>query len=1121
MKCPKCHSINPEDSKFCLECGTEMEQICNHCGKSLPLRAKFCNECGQRFGQPARPALKELSIQEKLDKVQKYLPEGLIKKILSQKDSIEGERKQVTIMFCDMKSFTVLTEQLGPDETFSLMDKVFEILIHTVNEYQGTVNELRGDGILAFFGAPIALEDAPQRAIRSALAIHKEIHKFNEKIRGHRDIAPIQLRIGINTGQVVVGTMGNDLRVQYTAQGDTINMASRIENLAEPGTTYVSEETFKLAEGYFRFEALGEKKIKGKPDPIKVYKAIAPSTRRTRFDVSAERGLTPFVGRQRELELLLDGYQRSKTGRGQSFAIVSEAGLGKSRLLYEFRKKIANDNTTFLEGRCLSYGRGTAYHPIVDVLKSNFNIADSEPDSIIITKVKKGLKAIRADNPATLTYLLELFSIKDTQNQDFIISQEEKKYRLIEALKEIVIKGSETRPLVLAVEDLHWIDKSSEDAIKALLESISGSRVFLIFTYRPQYVHTWGTWTYHSQLNLNRFSNRECLSMIHHLLGTSIIEETLEELILEKAEGVPFFIEEFIRSLKDLGLIEIKSNTYRLVKDLPEITIPNTIHDVIMARVDSLPESAKAILVTGSVIEREFSYILLKNVIGGSEPDLLTCLSLLRDAELLYERGLYPHSTYIFKHALTREVVYDSILISKRKELHEKIAQTIEQLYKENLQDHFGVLAEHFIQGENFEKGAEYCKKASKHAFGSASFHEAIEHIRNRILCLERLPQSENNQKNIITARTALAMSLINVSRYADLLNAVSPIEDLAVRLNDQKILARIYTALGIYHYGFKENMQKGLRYMEDASKLSSQSEDYLSAYYASLYLGVTLLWSCEFSKAHLSFKKCMQLSSFAHNPIGMSPPLILTIYAYCHQGGIERALNMAEEGIEAATQSGYLFNKAAARTAYGISFYYKGAFDEAEKHLLMGLDYSKKTSQIVWQHWACFNLGNLYIDMSKLTQAADYLTRSLLIIKQYRLPPSYIYTCRVGLAKVKALANELNINLHELFNCFKKNNLNVHRGYIARNISEVLLSKVKNDLSEAERWINRAIENDNKYNLAWDLGHDYTVYAKLFYRRSEQSTAADYLQKAINTFKSCGAEGWVAKIEKEYKAHR
>ena len=260
-------------------------------------------------------------------------------------------------------------------------------------------------------------------------------------------------------------------------------------------------------------------------------------------------------------------------------------------------------------------------------------------------------------------------------------------------------------------------------------------------------------------------------------------------------------------------------------------------------------------------------------------------------------------------------------------------------------------------------------------------------------------------------------MSLINVSRYADLLNVVAPIEDLAVRLNDQKILARIYTALGNYYGGVREDIPKASKYLKEASKLSLQSEDYLSAYYASLASGILFLWNCEFSKAQRNFKRCMQLSSFAHNPIGMSPPQILTIYAYCHQGQIESALNMAEEGVEAAKQSDYLFNKAAAHTAFGISFYHKGAFDEAEKHLLLGTDYSKKISVIVWEHWACFNLGNLNMDIGKLTKAADYFTRSLLIIKQYQLPPSWISTCRVGLAKVKAFGHELNINLHELYN--------------------------------------------------------------------------------------------------------
>jgi class 3 adenylate cyclase len=312
MKCPNCQHENPEDSNFCFECGQKLELICPQCSKALPIGVKFCNKCGHNLTLPSEPSPKpppqDLSFDEKIDKIQRYLPKGLTEKILSQRDKIEGERKQVTVMFCDMEGFTQLSEQLGPEEAYSIMDQVYEILIHKVHDYEGTVNEMTGDGIVALFGAPIALEDAPQRAIRSAYSIHREMSRFSDKIGQERgDIPPLKMRIGIHTGPVVVGTLGNDLRVEFKAVGDTVNLASRMEALADSGATYVTEETFKLTEGLFRYEALGEKEIKGKREPVKAYRVIGPSTRRTRFDVSAERGLTPFVGRERELELLVDG----------------------------------------------------------------------------------------------------------------------------------------------------------------------------------------------------------------------------------------------------------------------------------------------------------------------------------------------------------------------------------------------------------------------------------------------------------------------------------------------------------------------------------------------------------------------------------------------------------------------------------------------------------------------------------------------------------------------------------------------------------------------------------------------------------------------------------------------
>jgi class 3 adenylate cyclase len=305
---------------------------------------KFCGECGRPFVSGGPAPEKDMSFEEKISQIQKYLPGGLTEKILAQKGKIEGERKQVTVLFADMENFTALVEKLGPEEAYAVMDQVYEILIHKVNDFEGTVNEMTGDGIMALFGAPIALEDAPQRAIRSALAMHQKIVRFSDRVQREKLIPPIRMRVGIHTGPVVVGTLGNDLRVEFKAVGDTVNIASRLQNIAEAGATYVTSDTFKLTEGLFRFESLGEKLFKGKAQPIGIYQVIAPSSSRTRFEVNAERGLTPLIGRGRELELLLDGLDRSRQGQGQAFSIVGEAGIGKSRVLYEFRKAVAAED---------------------------------------------------------------------------------------------------------------------------------------------------------------------------------------------------------------------------------------------------------------------------------------------------------------------------------------------------------------------------------------------------------------------------------------------------------------------------------------------------------------------------------------------------------------------------------------------------------------------------------------------------------------------------------------------------------------------------------------------------------------------------------------------------------
>jgi class 3 adenylate cyclase/tetratricopeptide (TPR) repeat protein len=1118
MKCPKCESDNREGVKFCEECGAQFELVCPSCKAKIPLGKKFCGECGQNLTPSSEQAPKEFSFDQKIQKIQKYLPKGLAEKILSQRDRIEGERKQVTVMFCDMEGFTPLSEMLGIEEAYTIIDQIYEILIHKVHDYEGTVNEMTGDGIMALFGAPVALEDAPQRAIRSSLAIHREMAKFSDQLRQEKkDVPQVKMRIGIHTGPVVVGAVGNDLRVEFKAVGDTVNLASRIEGQAQPGTTYITEDTFKLTEGLFRFEALGEKQIKGKKEPVKVYRAIAPSTSRTRFDVSAERGLTPFVGRERELELLLDGFERVKKGRGHAFSIVSEAGLGKSRLLYEFRKAVANSDAMFLEGRCLSYSSGVAYHPVIDTLKANFDIRQGDGDSEIREKVERGLKIIGFDEAALLPYLLELLSVKDSAIDKTSQSPEARKDRILEALKRIVLKGSEVRPLIIAYEDLHWVDKSSEDVLKYILESIPGARVLMIFTYRSEFVHTWGGKSYHSQVTLNRLSNRESLAMVTHILGTEQIDSELEDLILDKAEGIPFFIEEFIRSLKELEIIEKSDNRYFLAKDIHDLRLPSTIQDVIMARVDSLPDGAKEVLQTGATIEREFSYELIKHVTGLSEKDLMSNLSALKDSELLYERGIYPQSIYIFKHALTREVVYDSILGKRKKKLHKEIGNAIEELYKENIHEHYGILSEHFISSENYEKGAKYCRFAGKKAEKSASFINAIECTRKRILCLEKLPLKEDVPKRIIDARSSLGLYMFQMYYFIEAKEAIEPIIDLAIKSGYKGKLSQIYTIMGTYKYWVEEDLPAALKYLEDAFKISEKSNNVVSLFFSSGWLGIALSNNCEFEKGLYYLEKTIDINVAADNIWGISTmKSCASMYYYYLSGRINQGYQTSYQAMRLAEKSGDIFSKAIAYTSHGISFYGKGFFKKATECILKGSDFCEKINLLQWNGLAQFNLGEIYFDIGEYQKSEEHYDKAIRLFEQNRSSPSTANFAKIGLVRTKVMKDEKDVNLESIFSSEYESNYKIHDGWKARYLSEILLYIDDQHLFDSEDWIKKAIQADKRNGMMLHLGKNYALYACVLNRKGDRPKAKENLCNAIEIFKECGADGWVDKYEKE-----
>jgi len=1120
MNCIKCHSDNPEGITYCGQCGEKIEKICSKCNSVNPPQFKFCGQCGNDLTLASEPLRKELSSDEKLEKIQKYFPQGIMEKILSQGANVEGERRHVTVLFADISGFTAMSEMMDPEEVTGIMNKCFSMIGECIEKHGGTIDKFIGDCVMALFGAPIALEDAPQRAIRSAIMIHREMTQFNDRMKHEKEnFKPLRMRIGIHTGPVVAGMVGSDGKQDFTVMGDTVNLASRMESLAEPGTTFVTEDTFKLTEGLFRFEALGEKQVKGKKEAVEAYRVIAPSTRRARFDVSAERGLTAFVGREKELELLLDGFERSKEGRGQAISILAEAGIGKSRLLYEFRKAVTNENITFLEGRCLSYSRNAAYHPVVDILKANFEIQDTDTDQEIREKVINGLKIIKVDEASALPYLLELLSVKESGFNKISLSPEAKKDRINETLKSVVLKGSGIRPLIMATEDLHWMDRSSEDAMKELLESIAGARVFLIFTYRPEFVHTWGSRSYHSQISLNRLSNRECIAMIEHVLGLRNIDPNLEDLILQKTEGIPFFIEEFIKSLKDLKIIESRDKTYRLSKDIHKITIPSTIQDVIMSRVDTLPEGSKEVLRTGSVIEREFGYDLIKRVTELPEQELLSHLSMLKDSELLYERGIYPQSAYIFRHALTREVVYDSILAKRRRQIHEKIAGIMEDIYRDDICYHYSVLAGHCIAGENYEKGAEYARLEAKRYQMSGLFKDAIEYAKKNVNSCEKLPQTEANQKKVIDARVTLASYYLYLDFHFLAREAVEPILDLALEINYRKRLPVIYSAIGNSYLWNEEDSRKGLEFIYKAIKVAEEVEDYISLAGALMLSSAFQSFISEFKDAHKRLKQSLDFSLLANNQRGIAFSKAIISMCYTIEGKMSPSYEFAQEALKLAKETDDIAVKSVTYPFYISSCYFKGLFDEAKTHFLEWASSYEKSASISSHGWAYMTMTAMLIDLGEYDEAVNLYKKQIQIMENNTYLPSIIKGAQSCLIRAKVLRHDQDIELSDVFACYENYKVTWWKGQTARNIGDILLHIDDDHLADADLWFRKAIEEDTKNAMRWQVAQDHAMYADWFKKKGDMRGAKEQLTKAIDIFRECGADGWVTRTEKDLAA--
>jgi len=706
ITCPRCRHGNPARAKFCLECGQRLAATCPACSAELPDGARFCMECGRPVSAaPAAPP------REAARAPAAYTPRHLAERILTSRAALAGERKAVTVLFCDLVGSTALAERLGAEGMHALINRFFETALAEVHRYEGTVNQFLGDGFMALFGAPLAHEDHARRAVLAALAIARA---FSDRPVGDAPGTgiPLTLRMGLHTGFVVVGAIGDNLRMDYTAVGDTTHLAARLQQMAEPGAILASEATWRLVEGYVQGERVGPVEVRGRSEPVVVFRVLGVGSRRSPLEGNGPHRLSQFVGRDRQLETLLDLFGAVTEGRGQALGIVGEPGVGKSRLLLEFRHRLGERGVTYLQGRCLSYGATIPYVPVADLVRATCGLADGDSLDATAEKLGLGLRELGMDAEASVPYLLRMLGGTDSAGRLETLGPEVVKARTFETLRQMSLRASRSRPLVLEVEDLHWADRTSEEYFAFLAESLVGTPIFLVASYRPGYRPPWSDRSFATQISLGRLDADESLAIVRSLLPGSEDGDALARLILAKAEGNPFFLEELTRAVSDQGL----------GADLP---IPDTVHGVLTARIDRLDEDAKRALQTASILGREFTVPLLAAIWdepSSVEPELRQLVRL----EFLFERTAGDEAVYVFKHALTQDVAEATLLPSRRRELHRRAGEALERLHPDRLLELAPRLAHHYVEAEAWAPAAEHTRRAAEAARAVFANQEAL-----------------------------------------------------------------------------------------------------------------------------------------------------------------------------------------------------------------------------------------------------------------------------------------------------------------------------------------------------------------------------------------------------------
>jgi class 3 adenylate cyclase/tetratricopeptide (TPR) repeat protein len=906
-----------------------------------------------------------------------YTPAHLTEKILASRAALEGERKQVTVLFADIKDSTELIRDLDPEAAQQLLDPAIQHMMDAVHRFEGTVNQVLGDGIMALFGAPIAHEDHALRACYAALAMQAVLRDYTEEVRRTRGLE-LRIRVGLNAGEVVVRTIGNDLHMDYSAVGQTTHLAARMEQLATPGTVRLTARTLRLVEGLVQVNALDPIPVKGLTEPVEVFELVGATAVRQRFQARAAQGLTRFVGRQRELDALHQALEQAGTGHGQMVALVGEAGVGKSRLVYEFAHSHHTQGWRVLESASVSYGRATPYFPVIELLKRYCHLEDHDDHCTIRAKVTGQVLALDEALQDTTPALLALLDALPVDSPFLRLDPPQRRQRTLAALKLVLLRESQVQPLVLVFEDLHWIDAETQALLDSLIESLPTARLLLLVNYRPEYQHGWGNKTYYTQLRLDPLPLASADELLQARLGDDASLAPLTQLLIARTEGNPFFLEESVRTLVETGVLVGQPRAYHLDAPLLTIQVPATVQAVLAARIDRLPPEAKYLLQTAAVIGTEVSVLLLQAIADVPDAALQRHLAHLQAAEFLYETRLFPEREYTFKHALTHEVAYGSLLQERRRLLHARIVEALEQRHADRLAEQVEPLALHAFRGAVWDKAMTYGRQAGIRAYDRAAFHAAATCYAQALEALGHLPDTPDTRGLAITLRLDLGGELSRVGEYGKSLALLREAEALARSRDDQArlawVLARV-TLLLRWRAEFADAIAVG----QEALALATARGDLALQVEASYYLG-TVYWSIgDYGRATELFRRNVE----APEPGMGRPDLQIRSQAWLactlsHLGQFAEGRRQGEEALGHATAEGRRVEPMHASFFLGRLYLAQGDLEATIRVLDQGLALCRAADNWEIGRGTAASLGYAYALVGRLAEGRALLEEAL-----------------------------------------------------------------------------------------------------------------------------------------------